>query len=107
MWEKWDARERGRLCMCKQTVFCSVCVFVGGVSLGAATELVSPQLHVLSLKAHLTRSVFAVGPGRDYSQRVPGPVGALPDWQRWHREWEPSQVLRACEAELLLGLSGF
>lgn len=59
--------------MCKQTVFCSVC----GFSPGAVTEPTSPQLSTLSLKAHLQRSLFAVGHSHDYSQRVPGPVGAL------------------------------
>lgn len=59
-----------------------------GFSPGAVTEPASPQLHALSLKAHLQRSLFAVGPGRDFSQWVPGPVGALADWQSWHRERE-------------------
>lgn len=56
-----------------------------GFSPGAVTELASPQLHALSLKAHLQRSLVAVGPSRDYSQRAPGPVGTLADWQGWHR----------------------
>lgn len=72
---------RGREGVCEQTVFCSVC----GFPPGAVTELASPQLHALSLKAHLQRSLVAVGPSRDYSQRVPGPVGTLADWLGWRR----------------------
>lgn len=42
---------------------------------GEVTELASPQLHALSLKAHLQRSLVAVGPSRDYSH-----AGARPCW---------------------------
>lgn len=86
-------------CVCKQTAFCSVC----GFSPGAVTELASPQLRALSLKAHLQRSLFAVGPGRDYSQRVPGPVGALADWQGWHREREAEPSPESLRGRAVVG----
>ena len=61
-------------------------VCVCGFPLGAATEPASPQLHPLSLKAHLQRLLFAAGPGCDYSRWVPGHVGMLADLQGWHRK---------------------
>lgn len=85
--------------MCKQTVFCSVC----GFSPGAVTEPASPQLHALSLKAHLQRSLFAVGPGCDYSQWVPGPVGAPADWQGWHREREAKPSPESLRGRAVVG----
>lgn len=85
--------------MCKQTVFCGVC----GFSPGADAEPVSLQLRALSLKAHLRRSLFAVGPGRDYSQRVPGPVGALAHWQGWHTKRRAVPSPESLEGSAVVG----
>lgn len=89
--------------MCKQTVFCSVC----GFSPGAVTELASPQLHTLSLKAHLQRPHSLWAPAVIIHS---GCQALLAHWQTGRAgtvRGRRSQVLRACKAELLLGLSGF
>lgn len=79
--------------------------FVGcvGFPWGQSRSPASPQLHALSLKAHLQRSLVAVGPGRDYSQRVPGPVGALADWQGWHREREATPSPESLRGRAVVG----